>query len=201
MIRYRDHVRFMRSSVAAFDAGDHAEALRIATSVRVLLHDTSHSRSLLRQLGVKDAIVWRTFRPPSSFNAGATVLLDSSHYGFEYGQNGMTIGPIDLGPAGRFVPFTEWWSEHTYKSGATRILRSNVVLGLANQDGGAHVDIAKGFLPALLASAPQVLQADESPVGAVEQLAFARDLVHIQMRSIASEVLHSLERAESEGVL
>jgi hypothetical protein len=47
---------FLRASAQAFDAGFEAEAKRLATSIRILVHDTRNSRSLIDQLGLKDGI-------------------------------------------------------------------------------------------------------------------------------------------------
>lgn len=46
------HLGFIKKSAALYDTGDTEEAKRIAVSVRVLLHDTQQSRSLLGQLGL-----------------------------------------------------------------------------------------------------------------------------------------------------
>jgi hypothetical protein len=44
----RRHLRFMQRSADAYDVGFHDDATRIAVSIRVLLHDTRKSTSLLR---------------------------------------------------------------------------------------------------------------------------------------------------------
>jgi hypothetical protein len=43
----RDSVEFLAASSAAYDAGAEGEAKRIATTIRVLVHDTNSSKSLL----------------------------------------------------------------------------------------------------------------------------------------------------------
>jgi hypothetical protein len=52
--KLRQQVRFLRRSAAVFDGGDEDEALRLASIIRLLLHDTGASHSLLGQLGVKE---------------------------------------------------------------------------------------------------------------------------------------------------
>ena len=44
---------FIERSCASFDAGFYDEAIRIAVSIRILLHDTKSSTSLLTLLGAK----------------------------------------------------------------------------------------------------------------------------------------------------
>src|SRR3954453_8408028 len=51
-----EQLGFLRSSAQAYDAGDTAEAKRLAVAVRILLHDTNSSHSLLGLLGVKDSL-------------------------------------------------------------------------------------------------------------------------------------------------
>jgi hypothetical protein len=45
-------IRYLRRSCAAFDSGHEDEAPRIAVSLRVLLHETKLSKSLLSQMGL-----------------------------------------------------------------------------------------------------------------------------------------------------
>jgi hypothetical protein len=47
--------RHMAVSCAAYDAGDHSEAVRLATCVCNLVHDAGKTyRSIMGQLGIKD---------------------------------------------------------------------------------------------------------------------------------------------------
>lgn len=52
----RVQIRFLVASCKAFDAGETMEALRIATSLRVLLYQTSNSHSLLGQAGLLEKL-------------------------------------------------------------------------------------------------------------------------------------------------
>ena len=47
------HLEFIRRSCESYDAGDKAEGLRIAVSLRVLFHDTNHCTSLMTHLKLK----------------------------------------------------------------------------------------------------------------------------------------------------
>jgi hypothetical protein len=48
-----EQLQFLQVSAAAFDAGFEGEAKRLAVVLRILLHDTKSSKSLLGQLGRK----------------------------------------------------------------------------------------------------------------------------------------------------
>jgi len=47
-------LKFLKASISAFDQGDEDEAIRIATILRVLFHDTRNSESLLKHLLLKN---------------------------------------------------------------------------------------------------------------------------------------------------
>ncbi|WP_155854560.1 hypothetical protein [Paenarthrobacter nicotinovorans] len=53
-----EQLEFLDSSCSAYDAGAPSEAKRLATTVRVLLHDTKLSTSLMRRLGLKESVLW-----------------------------------------------------------------------------------------------------------------------------------------------
>lgn len=68
--------RFLRSSIKAFDDGDNAEAKRLAVSIRVLVHDSRTSHSLLHQLGVLERLSWLdTAGEVSTFDVSPTLGL------------------------------------------------------------------------------------------------------------------------------
>jgi hypothetical protein len=54
--QFDQQVSFLESSAEAYDEGREEEAKRLAVSLRVLLHDTGNSVSLLTHLGVKDQL-------------------------------------------------------------------------------------------------------------------------------------------------
>ncbi|MFJ5956563.1 hypothetical protein ACIQC5_11475 [Paenarthrobacter sp. NPDC092416] len=57
--RLVEQLEFLDSSCAAYDSGSRSEAKRLATTVRVLLHDTKQSTSLLATNAMEEAFgVW-----------------------------------------------------------------------------------------------------------------------------------------------
>src|SRR4051812_47474021 len=90
----RIQVDFLERSSVAYDQGFEDEARRLATVVRILVHDTARSKSLLGQLGVKERLRYHdtTARPP----AGAIV----------FGSSGLAMQRVTTGPGGegRYVP-------------------------------------------------------------------------------------------------
>lgn len=142
MSHLRDSIGFLDASSAAFDGGFVGEAKRLATTIRVLVHDTDKSKSLLRLLKMKtDMGFLNTTHPYDPEN------LVSYHglvgVAFE-GEKARYWAPLSAGStarSGKYVFFPEWWNQvvivDTLK---VKFIRRELVLALANKDGGAHVD-------------------------------------------------------------
>lgn len=134
----REQLQFLRSSADAFDGGFEGEAKRLALTIRVLLHDTKRSKSLLGQLAqVPDAFV-DTALPDEPGNIGAYHGL----VGVQIGAGpGGYVAMLDDTLVRRSLSFDEWWSAPVFRDGKGDVLsRRDLVLVAANQDGGAHVD-------------------------------------------------------------
>lgn len=143
-----NHTRqFITSSAKAYDNGFEAESKRIAVSLRLLLHDTAQSHSLLQQLGLKAALMWIDTAIPINPNN-----LLPSHPGLvlmrvttrESGTMGSYVPPLgDLSPDRTHPPasFGPWWNTEVMRdSDGQTWSRKDLILTLANKEGGAHVD-------------------------------------------------------------
>jgi len=136
----KEQLYFLKVSAASYDAGQTIEAKRLATTMRNLFHDTKHTKSLLSQLGVKKKLYYyNTAIPETQF--GLTGIMTTTAGG------GKTefYPPLDEGGPKRkerpWIIFQEWWEEmNVLYDGRTTFNRKNLVLSLADQDGGAHVD-------------------------------------------------------------
>lgn len=142
----REQVSFILDSVEAFHRGRPGEAKRMATAIRILVHDTNHSHSLLSQLAIKHRILY--------YDTGTTVTDPGIASAF--GLAGMTVTVTKNGPKTFWSPnldpdddlkrctvrpFHSWWTRPVIKDNRGEFFsRSRLVLGLANKDGGAHVD-------------------------------------------------------------
>ncbi len=140
-----EQLGFLRLSAKAFDEGVEAEAKRLAMVLRVLLHDTRLSKSLLGQLKVQDRLMFLdTAEPINPNNAlptpGLVTMLATAT-----GDGGdlQYIAPLEMerasGPAQK-IPFAGWWNNPVMKVDGTWSRHSLVVRSLANREGGGHVD-------------------------------------------------------------
>jgi hypothetical protein len=129
-----EQLAFLESSAAAFDAGKHEEAKRLAVSLRVLLHDTKNSHSLLGQLGKKNVTFLDT---ALEFDPKNIV----PHSGLVSVATGRHAARLDDVPQMKKVEFDAWWNAPVFSDSYGQTLsRKDLVLTAANQDGGAHVD-------------------------------------------------------------
>jgi hypothetical protein len=140
--RLREQYGFLTRSAAAYDAGIQSEAQRLAVALRVLLHDEGKSRSVLGQLGVLDRLRFEDtalYPSPTLVSKAGLVMVQ-----WRAGQDATHVPPLgDLVPLRVHppLPFRRWWSVKVIEgSGGRTYSRRALVLTMANQDGGAHVD-------------------------------------------------------------
>lgn len=141
----RDQLELLKSDAANYDAGTEIAAKSIAGRLRVLLHDTPKSRSLLGQLGKKDGTLFHdtAHTRPEKVNP-TTVFSYNGLINICLHNDGARYAPLldDLSKnSDPLVPFDGWWNAIVVldMEGAS-FARKDLVLVLANQDGGSHVD-------------------------------------------------------------
>jgi len=142
MSHLQENLGFLNASAAAFDLGHTGEAKRLAVTIRVLLHDTRNSKSLLGLLKLKT----NTGYYDSSADLNPKNLM--SHHGLvglKLGSgSGSYFAPLQEqmpGHTNKYVLFPAWWNKIIIKySNNNTVTRRDLVLSLANKDGGAHVD-------------------------------------------------------------
>jgi hypothetical protein len=151
----RRQFAFLARSAQAYDDGDTDEAVRLAATVRVLCHDGSGA-ALLSQLGnlrkkLRFVDTALTVPPPpaggSVLDFGlATMRTDFDSRSVKPRPHLDDLPPERLNPPARFGP---WWTTPFLTNRGAALFanregftysRSDVVLGLAHHDGGAHVD-------------------------------------------------------------
>jgi hypothetical protein len=183
--------QFLMSSCWAYDSGQKAEAVRIATIIRVLLHNSGKSTSLLTHLGAKSLQLYCSVpdRP-----ADATRYFFGMGSGRELPDGTVELVPnLDTGPPGKLVSAEEWWWQLIFalETGET-LTRRDVVLAAANQDGGAHVD--SDLDPTYLALATDGAGgAHLRRVGDHFEVDNSRDLHLVSLRQMGYELLESTE--------
>lgn len=183
-IHLRDHLQFLASSADAFDAGHDGEAKRLAVSLRVLFHDTPKSHSLLGQLDRLSGRLISTALPHDPRNLlthGGLIMTAMRGHATTY------YAPLDDTITHRWLPFPAWWGEIVFVDDRRQTLtRRELVLAVANQDGGAHVGPTLSETYARLSrhnSMGWVLSPGEHPIPNAERAAL-RQIAHETLRTL-----------------
>lgn len=133
-----DQIGFLEASCASFDGGFEGESKRLALTLRVLAHDTNHSKSLLGQLGKLGEKFLDTaypLNPTSIVSHGGLVFVSSGPPEPSY------VAMLDNVPKTKWVSFDDWWNSVVFKdTHGGELSRKKLILTAANQDGGGHVD-------------------------------------------------------------
>ncbi len=190
---FRSHLArqltFLRRSCEAYDAGAVDEAIRMATIIRVLIHNTKASTSLLKHLNA------------TTINLLSTTEGATPNTVMYWGLGTMQLGSgsckyfasLGAGPIKKLIPVSQWWDQVVFVlNPQTRLSRRKIILSAANQDGGAHVD-------ANLSREYEALSVD----GAVGHFTYGlgsrvinepiTDAHFVAIRQMAYELLHSPE--------
>jgi hypothetical protein len=139
----RRQLDFIARSCEAYDRGYLDEGIRIAQQVRVLIHQTPKSKSLLTQLGATKIRLLTTVSPISSRTIFFDGISTCTFRGDKDGKPGEGTVGARLGggpPVQKQFPLEAWWNQPLYVRNEIRVTRKNLVLTAANKDGGAHVD-------------------------------------------------------------
>jgi len=136
------------------------EAKRLATIIRVIVHDTSNGRSLLTSLSIKDNIKYIDTKAPDDGRLHSMTGMRGVH-GANLNQYFGLVAKVNNGNLLTAVPlfmqhlpewyqgylrkdFKQWWDDEVINIKGNRLTRSSLTLNIANKDGGAHID---GSLP------------------------------------------------------
>ncbi len=183
------------ASCRAYDEGEKWEALRLATTIYILVRDGGKkNRSILTQMGKRNSL---EFAVVISEGADPRNLLSYTPLVMiQMGGGGVNFKPrLSEFPSGRTIlRFNEWWDRDlVFRSGGDqhRMTRKKLVFALRNLDGGAHYDeeiLDPNYIEMTHGKSWMSVSSDgiKRPV---------RQLELASMRQIAWEVLDSLDCA------
>lgn len=140
----RDTIQALELSAHAFDKGFDGEVKRLAAAIRVLVHDTGSSMSLLGQLGEKTIRFYDTSVPRHPKNILTYSGLTAINLAPGEAKEAKYIAFLDNLPPDcppRWVSFDDWWGGVIFVDRkGNNTSRKDLILAVANKDGGAHVD-------------------------------------------------------------
>lgn len=190
-------LRYIDRSCQIFDQGYWDEAIRIATQLRVILHQGSGKyKSLLQHLGVQRTTKLlntspRTVSPGTSMYHGMGAIAYESDGEKEVMSYFPTLGD---GPIMEEVRLHEWWEQIVWIDTTmdwTRIVltRKDIILTAAHKDGGAHFDDLTPEYGHL--ATPGVAGSFTVVEGGAERSIPIPGSHYVCLRQIGFEILHS----------
>jgi hypothetical protein len=144
---FREWAGRFRRAAETYDSGELGEAKNLSGLLRMLLHD-SREQCLLTQIGRKHIMFFNT----PHIGVGSKLVCDEGGGFVTFAQDGSPqetavahSRPVyDLFDRGTWshVKFSKWWKEQVLPttSGKRVLSRRDLVLTMANEDGGAHID-------------------------------------------------------------
>lgn len=202
---FKDHLarqlRFIERSCEVYDEGYTDEAIQIAVRIRVVLHPGGKkSRSLLQHLhsgrisllttseGAPEQPGLLQYDGLGSFRASSDGKIVSSEYG--PGEDNALYR--------EYIKADIWWKQVVLYAEGTQYSRRDIVLGVAEQEGGAHVaatptaEYEKLMTPGLLWDMVEV-------ANGVETITPLADIRFRYVRQMAYELLNSPELLKLAG--
>lgn len=138
--------RFYSHDVSGDPVALEAEALDISVPIRVLVHQTASSSALLGQFDPDFMAKPIHFRPliagpPRTLPSGVQTFTIAIPVHLAMSGSSTTFiryrGDNDLKAR---VPLYDWWNGICWDSGTNKVSNKDIILALANKEGGAHVD-------------------------------------------------------------
>lgn len=195
----------MERSCEVYDEGYADEAIQIAVRIRVILHPGGKkSRSLLRHLhSGRIPLLTTSEGVPERDDLGNNLLMYDGMTSFRSSSDGRSIssfaGPGEDNALYRtYIKADRWWQQGVLFAEGTRYSRRDIVLGVAEQEGGAHVaaepttEYKKLMTPGLTWDFVEV-------VDGVETITPAADVRFKYVRQMAYELLNSPELLKLAG--
>lgn len=142
--RLKSHIKFIFRSAEMYDLGDTDESFRIATSLRVLFHDTKFSSSLLKQLSLTGPGYFSSGEAiqetDTSVSVGLSKLVSGVRFNSTVDGGHLSFEPSFHNVNGYTIDLETWWNgERISIVGGKIWSRSEIVRLLADKDG-SHVD-------------------------------------------------------------
>jgi len=124
-----EQLRLLRKACGNDDDWDFTEVHNVVIRLRVLLHETPKSHSLLSQVKLREGIFLHSIGP------GNTLVMPSTS-----GPWPRFLMPYRPWLESDCITFDDWWENTHINVSKYSASRKEMVAMLANQEGGAHVD-------------------------------------------------------------
>ncbi len=192
---YQNHLKeqivFLQSSCKSYDSGNEFEAKRMAVTVRVLVsgdNPNARSQPLLGQMHLKKKMNFISTAQPYQTN---NLLTQQCLLSMQLTPNGAKYLPLfENNNQHHLLKYRNWINEIVLSDKKHNVYRrKDVIVLLANKDGGAHVDPCIEDLYSEMKS-PDIGGWEFKTTDG--NTSYGNDAIYATMRQITFEVLHSI---------
>lgn len=133
----KEQYELLKNALNDYYAGVEVRAIDVAVRIRALVHDTKDSHAFLATMDPNYRTLDIYHRPPLGKN-----VVFAIRQGIQMSGDGKSKSIRDDFKLGfhELVPLERWWTEEYLRIGPVHSSKSQIVLDVANKDGGAHVD-------------------------------------------------------------
>lgn len=209
--KLQEQIQLLQHYCEQYDKGNKIFLSPMSVTLRVLLKDTRNSHSLLKQLSIKDELLFVDSAHHCKNGVCCWEICENTHNiaaidGAVYAglvakrlrQQGdtleTTLKPLcqfSNAPRPKMVNFDQWYNEEVLDDTENKMSRKNIIENIAEKAGGCHVDKDMTIEEATF-RIPEALKIIING----QQIAFNPAPMYVSLRQIAWEVLESLKRAK-----
>lgn len=141
-LEFKRQIKLLKDYAEKYDNGENHYATEMAVKLRLMLHETGKSKSLVGQLLLRDRKFYDTGANFNLLQPGIFFMSGISSLTYPSIPNGMMpfLDGVIPGRDG-YVDFSSYWNRVVMiDNDGTSFTRAEIIGNIANQDGGAHVD-------------------------------------------------------------
>lgn len=209
--KLEEQIQLLQHYCEQYDKGYKIFLSPMSVALRVLLKDTRNSHSLLKQLSIKDELLFVDSAHHCKNGVCCWEICENTHNiaaidGAVYAglvakklsQDGTTLETtlkplcqFSHAPQPKMVNFDQWYNEEVLDDTENKMSRKNIIENIAEKAGGCHVDEDMTVEEATF-RIPEALKIIING----QQVAFTPAPMYVSLRQIAWEVLESLKRVK-----
>lgn len=139
--KLNEKIKLLKLSIENYNKGYEIVVQQISTDIRTLVHDTNNSKSLLNHLNIKDKLKFYDTTLIHQFKSQKIKEHFFPNFSHTFGFSDISLKPIFEKEICLLNDFDGWWKGDITKYKEQQLIsREQLILNLANKDGGAHID-------------------------------------------------------------
>jgi len=194
-IKLKEQLQHIEDSIESYDRGLDIAAQKIVVALRILFSDTKNSKSLLTNLSIKsDMLIISSvsqYWPTNLIPFNELIVTEAKFTNVESSGKWIPRCHTDIKLPNKWLQANDWWNEIVFDDKVTVFSRRDIVLTVADKEGGAHVDteLTEEFVNLTINNSLGATYGyDDVPLSP-----FDKNPAYVCIRQIAHEVIFSFQ--------